>query len=131
MLGDLIIEEKSKTLGVRVLPDGKIEQSSQGSGKMWGVEFNSVETFVNTFRPDGTLWFEGQLIATTKDGDAVMVKGSGIGWPTGPGWSSAGRGALYFQTQSQKFAKANKTVGVFEYESDAQGNANVKIWEWK
>ena len=131
MLGDLIVEERSKTTGVRVLPDGKVEQSAQGSGKAWGVEYNSVETFMTTFRPDGTLWFEGQGISTTKDGDAVMFRGSGLGRSTGPGWSSAGRGTIYFQTQSQRLAKANQTVGVFEFESDAEGNGHVKIWEWK
>ena len=131
MLGELILEEKSKTTGVRVLPDGKVEQAAQGSGKAWGVEYDSVETFTTTFRPDGTQWFEGQGIAMTKEGDVVTFKGSGLGWSTGRGWSSAGRGAIYFQTASPKFAKANKTVGVFEFESDAEGNGHVKIWEWK
>ena len=131
MLGDLIFEEKSKTTGVRVLPDGGIEQASQGSGKAWGVEYNSVETFVSTARPDGTQWFEGQGVAFTKDGEGLSFKGSGIGRSTGAGWAAKGTGVAYFQTASQKLAKANSTVGVFEFESDAEGNGTVKAWEWK
>ena len=127
MIGEL----KGKTTSVRVLSDGKVEFTLQQSGKLWGVEVNAVVTYLSTMMPNGTIYGDGTGFLTTKDGDLVNYRGAGIGWPTGPGWSSTFRGALYYQTASQKLAAANKVGGIFEYTSDANGDNQVKVWEWK
>jgi hypothetical protein len=41
------------------------------------------------------------------------------------------RGILYYRTTSQKLARLNSAVGVFEYEDDPEGKTQTKIWEWK
>ena len=81
--------------------------------------------------PNGFLMVEGDGLITTTDGDAMMVKITGIGWPTGKGWKSSYRGASYQMTQAPKLARMNKIVGVYELESDETGAFKLKIWEWK
>ena len=39
-------------------------------------------------------------------------------------------GILYFQTATQKLAQLNSAPGVFEYEVDAAGNSQLKVWAW-
>lgn len=53
-LGDLAFEEAGKFAGMRVLPDGKVEATYQGTGKLFGVDYSSVYTgvgLVNEKRP--------------------------------------------------------------------------------
>jgi hypothetical protein len=41
-------------------------------------------------------------------------------------------GSLFFRTSSSgQLGFLNNSVGVFEYESDEQGNSSSRIWEWK
>ena len=56
-------------------------------------------------------------------------KGGGVGKFTGGGVSY--RGAIYYSTASQKLARLNGIATVFEFEVDADGNTQSKIWEWK
>ena len=74
---------------------------------------------------------EGDGLCTTTDGEAVMLKINGIGWPTGKGWKASYRGASYQMTMSQKLAALNKIVCVWENESDENGEWVLKLWEWK
>ena len=46
MLGDLIGEFKGKNIGWRVLPDGKIETTAQGMGKILGIDAFLISTSV-------------------------------------------------------------------------------------
>ncbi len=124
-------EGRGKIVGVRVLPDGKVEQSLQESGKAWGVDVTNVGTLVASPRPDGSLSGEGQGFLQTKDGEVISWRLQGVGWPTGRGLGGSFRGALFFWTASQKLAAANKVVGVFEHEVDETGNLSAKVWEWK
>jgi len=129
MLGNLVGEDRGKTLGVRILPDGKIELTGQGTGKWWGMEATNLSTNVATFRPDGTFTSEGQGLVMTSDGESMSVKIYGAGRSTGKG--SALRGAAFTQTTSPKFAQASKVALVFEFESDEKGDYLLKVWEWK
>ena len=131
MLGELIYDATGKIQGTRVLPDGRVEQSFQHSGKFWGVEGMESATATSTWRPDGTFSFEVNGFFASKTGDVVTFKGSGIGWPSGPGWKSSIRGSVQYWTPSEKLAVANKVIGVFEVESDENGNDHVKAWAWK
>jgi hypothetical protein len=131
MLGEQIYEAKGKVGGVRVLADGKVEQSFQNTGKFWGVEGNEMATAVSAWRPDGTFSFEVNGFFASNTGDVVSFKGQGIGWPTGPGLKASIRGSVQYWTQSQKLVAANKVVGVFEVESETNGDDAIKAWAWK
>ncbi len=131
MIGNLIGELKGKTTGVRVLPNGKTELTLQWSGMLWGVGVNAVVTYLSTMLPNGAFYGDGTGFMTTEDGELVTYRGAGIGWSTGPGWSSSFRGALYCQTASKKLAEGNKVVvRVYEHRSDANGDNQIKVWEW-
>ena len=131
MLGDFIGEFKGTTSGIRVLSDGKLEISQQGTGKILGIEASMVTTGTATPMPNGVMMVEANGLLTAMAGDVAMVKIDGIGWPTGKGWKTTYRGASYTLTQSQKLARLNKIVGIWELESDENGNWTLKIWEWK
>ena len=134
MLGELLIEEYGDTIVRRVLPSEgfapKIEITFQASGKVLGVEYQNMGSYITAVRPDGLLFGEGQGLAMTVDGEAVTWKGNGIGHFTTTGGASY-RGAIYYQTASQKLARLNGVAGVFEYEVDENGKTSGKIWEWK
>lgn len=131
MIGELIGEFKGKTTGIRVLSDGKIETSESGAGMVLGKEASEMDTGVGTLMPNGVIMLEGNGVIMTAEGDAVMVKIDGIGWATGKGLKSSYRGACYFMTNSSKLASLNKTVGVWEHESDETGEYSLKCWAWK
>ena len=130
-LGDMILDETGKKTGTRVLPDGKVETSYQSSGKLLGVDINNMTTYWSVLRPDGTFYGEGQGVGMTSDGEAVSWKASGVGKPTGKGFGASLRGVTYFESASQRLARVNGIVGVFEYEMDEDGNVRGKVWEWK
>ncbi len=41
------------------------------------------------------------------------------------------RGAIYYNTASQKLAWLNGAATVFGFDVDAEGNTHSKIWEWQ
>ena len=90
-----------------------------------------MDTAVSTPMPNGVLMVDVNGIIMTAEGDSVMTKINGIGWPTGKGLKSSLRGACYFMTNSPKLANLNKTVGVWELESEENGEYSFKVWAWK
>ena len=132
MLGELIGEVHGKQVGARVVDEhGKVEVSTQESGKLLGMEAQNWTTFSVVARPDGTLWGEGQGAGTTRDGEPFTFRGQGVGVMTGRGMGATYRGAIYYQSPSPKLARLHKVAGVFEYDVDENGNTHAKIWEWK
>ena len=131
MLGEMIGEERGKTSGQKVLPDGKVEVSFEATGKILGFETTDMGTYLSEMMPDGTIWGEGQGIEITKDGEMASWKGTGVGRFTGKGGATSFRGAIYYRTSSQKLARLNGIAVVFEYETDENGNTHGKSWEWK
>src|SRR5438445_11522545 len=105
-LGDLAFEETGKFAGIRALPDGKVEATYQGTGKLFGADYSSIYTGVATPH-GGTLIAEFNGICTTKDGDTVGVWAHGRGRPTGSGLKATGRGALTWQPSPRQFAGLN------------------------
>ncbi len=128
MLGELIGEFKGKNTGWRVLPDGKIETTAQGTGKLLGMDVFVVSTSVGTMT---NMLFMGEVtsILTTMEGETVMSRGVAIGFPSGNG--GATRAASIQMTQSEKLARLNKVIGISEYQTDMQDNFVGKMWEWK
>jgi hypothetical protein len=130
VLGDVAFEETGKFAGVRALADGKVEQTYQGNGKLFGVDYSSVYTGLAT--PNGgTLIAEFNGICTTKDGEIVGVNAHGRGRPTGSGLKTSWRGGVIWQTSAAKFDRLNKLPGVWELDIDEAGNFHLKVWEWK
>lgn len=125
------MEGQWKITGMRVLEDKRIEISFQESGKILGVEFSSVATVTTAAGHNGTVYGEGQAIITTKDGETVSWKGIGIGKPKRQGLAISYRGAKAFQTSSQKLAKLNSMMIIFEADADENGVGWHKHWEWK
>jgi hypothetical protein len=136
MLGNLICEEHGKVTGTRVLPhEGsgpKVEVSFQGSGKMLSIDETDMGTYWTIVRPhgDAVMYGEGNGVLMTKDGEMVSWSGSGVGRFTGHG-SITFRGAVYYQTASERLSRLNDLAGVYEYETDETGNVTLKVWEWK
>jgi hypothetical protein len=131
MLGNLVAEDRGKTVGFRILPGGKIEQTAQGMGKWWGMDGTNLSTHLATLRQDGTFTSEGHGLITTSEGEAMTVTIYGVGQPTGKGPATKIRGAAFTQTASPKFAQATKVALVFEFDSDEKGDYLLKVWEWK
>jgi hypothetical protein len=137
-LGELIIEDRGKITGQRVLDvkGPKTETSFTMQGKYKGAEGTDVGTYASVLREGGVIYGKGQGIVTTRDGHEMATwTGQGIGRFTGLGKISF-RGSLFFQTPSAakeggKLSFLNNLVGVFEYEVDEMGNCSSKVWEWK
>ncbi|MEW5959525.1 MAG: hypothetical protein AB1801_17510 [Chloroflexota bacterium] len=136
MLGERIGEETGRITGQRVLPtEGggpKVEVSFEGTGTLLGVEITDMGTYHSAVRPDGTLFGEGQGIIMTRDGEMASWKGQGVGRFTGRGAAVSWRGAIYYQTASQKLARLNSVAAIFEYEVAEDGKTvQSALWEWK
>jgi hypothetical protein len=135
MLGDLIYEPKGRITGQRVLEVEvpKIEVSFSASGVLkGGIEVVENVTYWSVARSLGIIYGEGQGVLMTKDGsDHGTWKGNGIGTMSGIGKTSF-RGAIYFgNTSTGKLEFLNNIVGVYEYETDDNGNTSAKVWHWK
>jgi hypothetical protein len=135
MLGEQIGEVTGQITGMRVLPDeghgAKVEVSFQQTGTLLGVHVNDMGTYVSVTRPDGTLFGDGQGVTMTEDGEMATWRGQGVGRFTGRGGAVSYRGAVYFQTTSERLARLNSMAVVFEYETDESGKTTVKDYEWK
>ena len=134
MLGELIGEEKGKVTGYRVLASqgqgNKVEVTFQTSGKFLGTKHTDLGTYTSEMRPGGFFFGQGQGIIMTKEGDSISWVGQGTGRLKAGGGMSF-RGAVYYETASQKFARLNGAAVVYEHETDAQDNCTTKYWEWK
>jgi hypothetical protein len=132
MLGQQIGESKGKRILRRVLSidPPTVEVSFEDSGSMLGNATTGFGTYTSAVRADGSIHGDGAGIITTADGESVTWTGSGSG-KFGPGGSVSYRGMLFYQTPSQKLEALNNACGAFEFEVDAVGNTDSKIWEWK
>ena len=133
MLGEPLGEVKGKVTTYRVIKsDGgnKVEITFRTEGTILGNPIHEIGTYSSQGRPGGFLFGEGQGVIMTKDGDSVSWVGQGAGHfkPTG---GVSYRGAVYYETASQKLARLNGIVGVFEHETDGDDNVVTKVWEWK
>jgi hypothetical protein len=131
LIGEIIGEFKGKPTGTRILADGKMEVSSTGLGSILGKEASIMSTGVYTLMPNGVMMLELHGMVMTAEGEIVMIKSNGIGWSTGKGLKSSARGATYFMNSSPKLASLNKTVAVYELETNEQGEFSHKSWAWK
>ena len=134
MLGELLTDERGQITTMRVLPSDNgptMELSFRATGQLLGTDFTDLATYESVVRDDGTLFGDGQGVAMTVDGAVVNYSGQGVGRFTGRGMAVSWRGAVYFQTGSDKFARLNGVAGVYEFEVDENGQTTAKTWEWR
>jgi hypothetical protein len=134
MLGELLGEENGQVTGLRVLPgedSPRVEVSFTATGTLLGVHGTDMGTYVTVTRPDGSLYGEGQGVVMTDDGEMAAWKGQGAGRLTGRGTAVSWRGAIYYQTASQRLARLNGIAVVFEFDTDESGKTAAKSFEWK
>jgi hypothetical protein len=129
-LGDVLGEARGKVAGLRVLGDGKVEVSLQGTGKLLGADISDIVTFFSVMRPNGTAYGEGHSMSMSSDG-AAEWKGSGVGRMTGPGAWKYSYGGVFTNVTTEKWSRLMGSFTVGEYEADASGNYHWKLWEWK
>ena len=134
MLGELLYEETGNVTEIKVLPpEGGtvvLEVSLQAAGRIQGIEHTSIWTYTSSTRADGSIFGEGRGVLTTASGDVVHIVGRASDQSRGPGSPTRYRGAFHFQTNSDTFAKLNGIAAVFEYNVEADGSSNAKVWEW-
>jgi hypothetical protein len=133
MLGKQIGEETGKVMVRRVISvEGgtKIEVTVQTTGKLLGIQIRSNITYWAGIRPDGSLYGEAQGLVIGKGGEQATFKAAGAGRLLAGGAVSY-RGATHYYSDSPKLKRLNTVAAVFEYEADADGNVNNKLWEWK
>ena len=135
MLGELIYEETGQTSGIKVLSseggETAVEVSLQTQGTVQGVAEQSIWTYRSKTRADGTIIGGGAGFMTTADGNVIHMTAHGAAKSTGPDGSVKYRGAIFYNTTSDKHSALNGAVGVFEYDVAADGSASTKAWEWK
>ena len=133
MLGEQIGEGRGKRTARRVVatePTFSVEVSFEDAHKLLGVDGMNIGTYTSANKPDGSLYGEGKGLFATMDGEIVTWKGIGVGRLLAGGAVSY-RGCLSYSTASAKLARLNSIAGVFEFDVDANGNTQSKIWEWK
>jgi hypothetical protein len=124
----LIGEFKGKNTVYRVLPDGVMEVSGQGTGKILGLDAFLATTSIGVME-GGVFSGEVNTSITTMQGDTLWMKAIAIGYPSGNGGLS--RGASVQTTTSDKFIELNKAILLHEYMTDMLDAWTGKIWQWK
>lgn len=124
----LIGEFKGKNTVYRVLPDGVMEVSGQGTGKILGIDAFLATTSIGVME-DGVFSGEVNTSITTMQGDTLLMKAIVIGYPSGNGGLS--RGASLQTTTSEKLMELNKAILLHEYMTDMLDTWTGKIWQWK
>lgn len=130
MESELIGEFKGKNTVYRVLPDGVMEVSGQGNGKILGVDAFLATTSVGVME-NGVFSGEVNASLTTMDADTITMQAFAVGYPAPSGNGGVSRAASTQTTFSDKFMELNKAVLLHEYVTDMADNWTGKIWRWK
>jgi hypothetical protein len=136
-LGDKVGETSGRVTGTRVItPSGtqpvRLEVSIQGSGKVLGQDVTEIGTYVQTLRPGGVLYGEGDVLyVITADDETAHWRGFGVGRPTGsfPAGHFAVCGSA--ETESQALSRFNEIATVNEFDVDQEGNYRYTMLEWR
>jgi hypothetical protein len=109
----------------------RIEVSLQGSGTVLGEDVTKIGTYVQTLRPGGVLYGEGDVLYITDDDETAQWRGFGVGRPVGP--FPAGHFAVCGSSESDSHAlrRLNKIAIVTEFDVDEKGNYDATAWEWR
>jgi hypothetical protein len=127
MIGDVLYEAHGRAVGMRVLPNGRLEQTVTLHGMILGEEFSSTWTSELVERPDQTIHNEFHGFFVTRSGDMGRYTGTGDG-TTGPNGIKF-RGTVCYANPPGRLDWLNKTAIEWEVEIDQEGNINNKGWE--
>lgn len=136
MRSELIGEDRGELIGVRILkttPEAKeVEYSFKSTGNLFGVEFQDLGTYVSMITPDGTERGEGHGFITTKEGEMLSYKVSGLSPSSEKGFESKFKGVAFYETNNPKgkLAKLCKSPILVMYDSDEKGNSHTTYYEW-
>src|SRR6267143_4872083 len=100
--GELIGEFHNKmvTTTVKELSPTGVRMEVNIEGEIKGkLNANSIDTTNLLFKTDGTWDYETKSVATTMDGDTVVLWGSGTGRSTGP-MTASFEGEVHYMTQA-------------------------------
>jgi hypothetical protein len=103
---------------------------SDSSNFLHHILILSQMTTAKSVASGGLYEAKGHGVIVTNDGDMVNWTGHGIGCTNGLRGASF-RGARFYRTGSQKLARFNGLVAVFEVEIDNDGNVLEKFWQWR
>ena len=111
----------------------KFEISITGSGIFTGsLEVITTWTYWTVQRPDGTSYSQGQGVIMTKDGQDMATATSRSEGKKVESGKMRYVGVIFYETHSRnKLAFLNHLIGVNEYEVDALGNYEHRLWEWR
>ncbi|MEU8800434.1 hypothetical protein [Spirillospora sp. NPDC048819] len=134
-LGDQLGHDTGQVTGTRVLPpteqgEARVEVSFESRGRLLDEEVVDMGTYVSVLGSDGVLRGEGQGCTMSGDGETTTWKGMGVGRLLNDGATSF-RGAIFYRATSEKFSRLNKVAAMFEYDADASGKTESKVFEWK
>ena len=133
-LGERIGESSGRITGTRVVSsiegDVQIEITFQGSGMMLGEHITDLGTYLQTVRPGGVLYGEGDVLFITTGGESAHWSGFGVGRPTGP--FPAGHMAVCgsVQTESERLMRLNSVATAVEYDVEQDGSYRWTAWAW-
>jgi hypothetical protein len=125
---ELIGEFKGKNTVYRVLQNGVLEVSGQGTGKIMGVDAMMLTTSIGVMDA-GIFSGDVNTSISTMDGQSITMQAHAVGYPSGNGGLS--RGASVQTTSSEKFMALNKAILLHEYQTDMSDSWTGKIWMWK
>jgi hypothetical protein len=105
---ELIGEFKGKNTVYRVLPDGVMEVSGQGNGKILGVNAFLATTSIGVME-NGVFSGEVNASITTMDADTITMQAYAIGYPAPSGNGGLSRAASTQTTFSKKFMELKQS----------------------
>ncbi|URM96210.1 hypothetical protein LUW76_18825 [Actinomadura madurae] len=134
-MGDQIGHDSGQVTGTRVLPpseqgEARVEVSFESRGRLLDEDTVDMGTYVSVLGADGVLRGKGQGCTMSADGDTLLWEGAGTGRLLKDGATSF-RGAIFYRTTAERFARLNGMAAMFEYDADASGKTESKIYEWK
>lgn len=131
-MGKILYETRGKSVGMRVLPDGRIERTfmARGTRDQEQEEYTTTWTIVVQLDPDGSVHGELNGFFITASRAIVRYMGVGNGWMNTDG-SMAMRGTVSYLNPTGKYAQYKDMNVVWEFEVDREGNMRNKGWEWK
>ncbi len=127
MQNELIGEFTGKKTNHIILPDGRFETSSHGTGKLLGLDADLIATAIGSMA-NGFFLGEIDSKITTKDGQALHMKSSG-GWESNE--NGVTRATSIQTTKSSTIDNLHEAVCLHEYITDESSNWSCKIYRWK
>jgi hypothetical protein len=137
MLGELVVDGKGKLINqtVRTAENGMptFDVTFEVIGTVLGKPAKTIVSYQSSLQEDGSVYGECQNrgVAMSQEGDVATFRAAGAGNFTDADGSISFRGALYYKTSSKDWAALNGLAIIYEWDVDAEGNAEYKGWEWK